>query len=109
MRFGQTIVPRPGNVTDTIGNPRPGMGLKFLRDGRDSANLVAMVSLSGQQSWNFLEKARDISTLFRLIARKSRFKYRFISSLDLRRPQMPREGLVQPHPAVRTGRITTCV
>jgi len=33
----------------------PGMGLKFLRDGRDSANLVAMYSLSGQQSWNFFK------------------------------------------------------
>eukprot|EP00092_Neocalanus_flemingeri_P039229 GFUD01042706.1.p1 GENE.GFUD01042706.1~~GFUD01042706.1.p1 ORF type:complete len:321 (+),score=78.75 GFUD01042706.1:47-1009(+) len=31
----------------------PGMGLKFLRDGMDSANLVAMYSLAGQESWNF--------------------------------------------------------
>ena len=33
----------------------PGMGLKFLRDGRDSANLVAMYSLKGQKSWNFFK------------------------------------------------------
>ena len=26
----------------------PGMGLKFLRDGRDSANLVAMYSVDGR-------------------------------------------------------------
>jgi len=31
----------------------PGIGLKFLRDGIDSANLVAMFSVDGQQSWNF--------------------------------------------------------
>ena len=34
----------------------PGMGLKFLRDGMDSANLVAMYSVNGQPSeWNFFE------------------------------------------------------
>lgn len=33
----------------------PGMGLKFLRDGMDSANLVAMVSVDGQESWNFFK------------------------------------------------------
>ena len=31
------------------------MGLKFLRDGIDSANLVAMLSVDGQESWNFFE------------------------------------------------------
>merc|ERR1719348_2942876 len=34
-------------------NTAPGMGLKFLRDGMDSANLVAMYSVNGQESWNF--------------------------------------------------------
>ena len=29
------------------------MGLKFLRDGMDSASLVAMYSVDGQPSWNF--------------------------------------------------------
>ena len=33
----------------------PGMGLKFLRDGMDSANLVAMEGLDGQESWNFFK------------------------------------------------------
>jgi len=31
------------------------MGLKFLRDGMDSSNLVAMFGLDGQDSWNFFE------------------------------------------------------
>lgn len=33
----------------------PGMGLKFLRDGVDSANLVAMYSVDGQPSFNYFE------------------------------------------------------
>jgi hypothetical protein len=36
-------------------NTAPGMGLKFLRDGMDSANLVAMYAVDGQESWNFFE------------------------------------------------------
>ena len=36
-------------------NTAPGMGLKFLRDGMDSANLVAMYSVDGQDSWNFFK------------------------------------------------------
>lgn len=36
-------------------NTAPGMGLKFLRDGMDSANLVAMYAVNGQESWNFFE------------------------------------------------------
>ena len=32
----------------------PGLGLKFLRDGQDSANLVAMFGIDGQpDDWNF--------------------------------------------------------
>ena len=38
----------------------PGIGLKFLRDGLDSANLVAMHSLDGQQSWDFFQQ--DLTT-----------------------------------------------
>ena len=33
----------------------PGMALKFLRSGIHSANLVAMESVAGQQSWNFFK------------------------------------------------------
>lgn len=35
----------------------PGFGLKFLRDNRDSANLVAMNSVGGQKDdWDFFSK-----------------------------------------------------
>jgi hypothetical protein len=37
------------------GNFAPGIGLKFLRDGMPSGNLVAMYSVDGQPSWNFFE------------------------------------------------------
>ena len=33
----------------------PGIALKFLRDGRDSGNMVAMFSVGGQDSWNFFK------------------------------------------------------
>lgn len=36
-------------------NFTPGFGLKFLRDGMRSANLVAMFGVDGQPSWNFFE------------------------------------------------------
>ncbi len=36
----------------------PGFGLKFLRDGRDSANVLAMPSVDGQpDNWNFFAHA----------------------------------------------------
>ena len=41
----------PYKSTDT--NIKPGLGLKFLRDGVDSANLVSMFSVDGQDSWDF--------------------------------------------------------
>ena len=34
---------------------KPSMGLKFLRDGADSANLVAMFDIVGQESCNFFK------------------------------------------------------
>jgi hypothetical protein len=37
------------------GNFVPGFGLKFLRSGVPSGNLVAMFSVDGQKSWNFFE------------------------------------------------------
>ena len=33
----------------------PGLGLKFVRDGMDSANLVSMFGVDGQDSWNFFK------------------------------------------------------
>ena len=36
-------------------NTKPGIGLKFLRDGVASGNMVAMFSVEGQPSWNFFK------------------------------------------------------
>jgi hypothetical protein len=36
-------------------NTTPGIGLKFLRNGIDSASLVAMYSVDGQDSWNYFK------------------------------------------------------
>ena len=46
--------------TDTkTPNLKPGMGVKLLRDGADSANFVAMYSVDGQPTLNFF--ANDFS------------------------------------------------
>jgi len=49
-RLSLALEPDTGSMTTA-----PGIGLKFLRDGVDSANLVAMFSVGGQQSWNFFK------------------------------------------------------
>jgi hypothetical protein len=38
-----------------FGNFAPGMSIKFIVDGKQSSNLVAMFSTSGQASWNFFK------------------------------------------------------
>ena len=65
----------------------PGMGLKFLRDGRDSANLVAMYSVDGQDSWNFFKN--DFTThiptpgpLLQLIALKFSEATNFVQQVE---------------------------
>ena len=40
---------------EAFDNFGPGLGIKFLRDGVPSANLVAMFSVEGQKSWNFFK------------------------------------------------------
>jgi len=50
VRFSLAKEPSPSSNITT-----PGLGLKFLRDGMDSANLVAMYSVNGQDSWNFFK------------------------------------------------------
>jgi hypothetical protein len=42
--------PNPKKLTTT-----PGMGLKFLRDGVDSGDMVAMIGVDGHDSWNFFK------------------------------------------------------
>ena len=50
VRFSSAVNPEGGYLA-------PGMGLKFLRDGIDSANLVAMYSTAGTPGdWNFFSK-----------------------------------------------------
>lgn len=50
MRFSSAAAPS----ADSKSPLAPGMGLKFLRDGIDSANLVSMWSVAGQPNdWNF--------------------------------------------------------
>lgn len=43
----------PTTDKPAAGNFIPGIGLKFLRDGVHSADLVAMYSVNGQENWNF--------------------------------------------------------
>lgn len=50
VRLSLAKRPDPGDQ-ETV----PGMGVKILRDGTDSANLVAMESVDGQKSWNFFK------------------------------------------------------
>ena len=42
-------------VNTNTPNMKPGMGVKLLRDGADSANFVSMFSVDGQDSLNFFE------------------------------------------------------
>ena len=46
MSIAKPIVPLTNNLA-------PGIGVKLLRDGKDSANFVAMYSVDGQDSLNF--------------------------------------------------------
>jgi len=48
IRLSMAAEPDPAVLNTT-----PGIGLKFLRDGIDSSNLVAMFGVDGQPSWNF--------------------------------------------------------
>lgn len=68
----------------------PGMGLKFLRDGIDSANLVAMYRVDGQPGdWNFFANSFETTipdsqdTGVRLLARKFSSATDFVQSCGL--------------------------
>lgn len=43
------------NAKGAADNFAPGMAIKFLRDGFPSANVQAMYSVNGQESWNFFK------------------------------------------------------
>lgn len=53
--YARLSVAKPVVNTPVMVNLAPGMGLKLLRDGKDSANFVSMFSVDGQQSLNFFE------------------------------------------------------
>ena len=46
LRFSMPVEPTEDNIN-------PSMGLKWLRDGIDSANVFGMNNVNGQSSWNF--------------------------------------------------------
>jgi hypothetical protein len=67
------------------------MGLKFLRDGQDSANLVAMYGVEGQpDDWNFFSHdftnhiADATSTKLKLVAAKFASATNYITEVGLR-------------------------
>ena len=55
-----SYIAKPNPLKPVGFDPRPSMGIKFLRDGMDSANLVAMFSLNGQQSYNFFREGNSV-------------------------------------------------
>lgn len=69
----------------------PGFGLKFLRDGVDSANLVAMYGVEGQPNdWNFFSNdftnhiGDATSTKLKLVAAKFASATNYITEVGLR-------------------------
>ena len=57
IRFSVGVQPDYTKTTEAgaDGNFAPGIGVKFLRDGMPSGNMVAMYSTDGQPSWNFFD------------------------------------------------------
>ena len=51
MRLSET-----GMLHEDSKGLKPSVAFKFLRDGVDSDNIVAMPSFSGSGSWNFLKE-----------------------------------------------------
>lgn len=70
-------------------NILPGMALKFLRDGIDSANLVAMYSGDGQKSKNFFENSFTTQVpnveniLFKIASAKFAMSTKFVNIVGL--------------------------
>jgi len=55
VRISTMLEPMPNCTICT--DPNFGMGLKFLRDGVESASLVAIFSVAGQKSWNVFKNS----------------------------------------------------
>lgn len=57
-RGAENVIMRISDTTKTTpskAKTAPGFGLKFLRDGMTSANILAMFSFDGQESFNFFK------------------------------------------------------
>jgi len=50
--YGIVRISLAGQPSPDVLNTAPGMGFKLLRDGMESASLVAMYGVDGQESWN---------------------------------------------------------
>jgi hypothetical protein len=58
IRLSSAAKPSDSKINPLANALGPGMGLKFLRDGMDSANLVSMYSVDGQPGdWNFFSNS----------------------------------------------------
>ena len=55
MRISETV-----RTTPTKPQTSPGFGIKFLRDGMDSADTVTMFSFDGQPSFNYFKNRWSI-------------------------------------------------
>jgi hypothetical protein len=78
LRMSLAKQPDPSKTTaqGAYDNFAPGFGLKFLRDDRSSANLVAMYGVDGQDSWNFFKNdfsnhiSEPVGTAQKILAKK---------------------------------------
>jgi len=75
---------------DPTGNFTPGLGLKLLRDGVPSANIVAMLGVDGQDSWNPFKYdwsnhiASPKATALKLLAKKFSEATPYVGRLGLK-------------------------
>ncbi|GMH63685.1 hypothetical protein TrRE_jg10170 [Triparma retinervis] len=60
IRFASAKEPKEGSDVGALeGGFTPGMGVKFLRDGQPSANIVFLHKLTAQESWNFFKNTQS--------------------------------------------------
>mmetsp|Transcript_35266 Transcript_35266/g.43129 ORF Transcript_35266/g.43129 Transcript_35266/m.43129 type:complete len:331 (+) Transcript_35266:183-1175(+) len=55
VKHGMMRISDTTKTTPTVQKTNPGFGIKFLRDGMTSANILAMFHFDGQSSWNFFK------------------------------------------------------
>merc|ERR1711871_530430 len=60
VRFASAKEPKEGAGVGALdGGFTPGIGVKFLRDGKPSANIVFLHKLTPQDSWNFFANTQS--------------------------------------------------